>query len=180
MSSERQPTRVGLTIGSTRRLNEFDFSKISLSLDRDLVPAENPIDAYRDIKALLERMVTEFQASKPVARVPQELKESLLQADNHALPPSPAGKAIVESRRVESSNGPVPPRPPVSKLAALQERLGPRLQNLEVTDGMGELIIKPRKYLGDAWAQINEVVRSEGGRWFKGETPKDGSWRIAK
>jgi len=38
-------------------LNEFDFSKISLSLERDLAPAENPIDAYRDIKALLERTV---------------------------------------------------------------------------------------------------------------------------
>jgi hypothetical protein len=55
-----------MSLGSTSRNGgEFEFKKISLSLERDLVPAENPIDAYRDIKSLLERMVTEFQAGTP-------------------------------------------------------------------------------------------------------------------
>jgi hypothetical protein len=162
-SQERQPTRVGLTIGSTTRLNEFDFAKISLSLERDLVPAENPIDAYRDIKALLERLVTEFQAGKP------------------------AGKAIGESRGVESPNRalaheikPLPPGPAASKLATLQERLGSRLQDVEVVEGFDGLCVKPKRYLGDSWAEINEVVRALGGKWQKGSTPKDGSWRIPK
>jgi hypothetical protein len=35
-----------------------------------------------------------------------------------------------------------------SKLATLRERLGKRLQDLEITDGMDALIIKPRRYLG--------------------------------
>ena len=32
----------------------------------------------------------------------------------------------------------------------------------------------------EAWAEINEVVRSLGGKWQKGNTPKDGAWRIPK
>jgi len=49
-----------------------------------------------------------------------------------------------------------------------------------ITDGMDDLIVKPRSYLGDGWAEINEVVRSLGGHWMKGQTKRDGSWRIPK
>ncbi len=48
-----RPTRISMSVGSTSRNGgEFESKKISLSLERDLVPAENPVDAYRDIKAL--------------------------------------------------------------------------------------------------------------------------------
>lgn len=151
---EKRPTRVSLTLGSTSRNGgEFEFKKISLSLDRDLVPAENPVDAYRDIKALLERMVSEFQGS-----------------------PKPTGT----STPAGNGNRGVPPKPHVSKLAVLQERLGARLQDLEIMEGMDGLVVKPRRYLEDAWAEINEVVRSLGGRWFKGTKSADGVWRIPK
>jgi hypothetical protein len=110
---DKRPTRISLSLGSTSRSGgEFEFKKISLSLERDLVPAENPIDAYRDIKALLERMVTEFQGSKPGL-------------------PKPAGT----SSPAGNGNRAVPPRPAASKLATLQERLGPRLQDVEVVEG---------------------------------------------
>jgi len=84
--------------------------------------------------------------------------------------PSPAG----------NGNRAAPPRPAASKLATLQERLGKRLPDLEITDGIDGLIVKPRSYLGDACAEINEVVRSLGGKWQKGQTSRDGSWRIPK
>ena len=152
---DKRPTRVSLSLGSTSRNGgEFEFKKINLSLERDLVPAENPIDAYRDIKALLERMVSEFQGSKPAGT------------------PTPAGKT--------NANTPLSPRPAASKLATLQERLGKRLPDLEITDGIDGFIVKPRRYLDDAWAEINEVVRALGGHWQKGQTSKDGSWRIPK
>jgi len=147
------PTRVSMSLGSTSRNgSEFEFKKISLSLERDLAPAENPIDAYRDIKALLERMVSEFQGSKPAGT------------------PSPAGNG----KRA------VPPRPAASKLAVLRERLGARLQDLEITDGIDGLIIRPRQYLGDAWSEVNAVVRSLGGKWQRGSESTDDSWRIPK
>jgi hypothetical protein len=184
-SQERQPTRVGLTIGSTTRLNEFDFAKISLSLERDLVPAENPIDAYRDIKALLERMVNEFQAGKPSQMSDRsdnsntsaaKAKENLPLVENHAT-----FTAVNKSKiLLPVENQPVSPRPAASKLATLQERLGARMQDVEVVEGFDGLSIKPKKYLGDAWAEINEVVRSLGGKWQKGLKSTDGAWRIPK
>jgi hypothetical protein len=151
---ERQPTRVGLTIGSTTRLNEFDFAKISLSLERDLVPAENPVDAFRNIKSLLERMVTEFQASKPAAAKTQQTST-------------------------------VPPGLPASKPAGLQletvrERLQKWLPDLEIIDGFDGFSAKPKHYLAESWGEINEIARSLGGKWQKGQTSKDGSWRIPK
>jgi hypothetical protein len=149
-SQQRQPTRVSLTIGETRRLTEFDFSKISVSLERDLAPLENPLDAYRDVNALLSRALAELQAGKP-PQIPNALGKQ-------ALPPSA----------------------PASKLATLQEKLGARLQDLEITEGFDGLSVKPKRYLGDVWAEVNEVIRALGGHWQKGQTSRDGSWRIPK
>jgi hypothetical protein len=146
-TQERQPTRVGLTIGSTTRLSEFDFSKISISLERDLAPLENPLDAYRDVNALLSRALAELQA-KPAAK--------------------------------NNGNSTVPPSPPVSKLATLQERLGARLQDLEVTDSMDGLVVRPRRYLGDVWKEVNDIMRALGGHWQTGHSPRDGCWRVKK
>jgi hypothetical protein len=151
-----QPTRVGLTIGSTTRLNEFDFAKISLSLERDLVPAENPVDAYRDIKALLERMVSEFQGSS-----------------------KPAGAAKTQQTgngtpRVEM------PKPAGLTVETVRERLAKWLPDLEIVDGFDGFSVKPKRYLDQSWRDVNEVVRSLGGKWQKGLKPADGSWRIPK
>jgi hypothetical protein len=162
-NQERQPTRVGLTIGSTTRLTEFDFSKISLSLERDLVPAENPIDAYRDIKALLERMVNEFQGTK------------------HQVGFVPSDTNVAKTQQT----GTVPPGLPASKPAGLQletvrERLQKWLPDLEIVDGFDGFNVKPKRYLDQSWKDVNDVVRSLGGKWQKGQTSKDGSWRIAK
>jgi hypothetical protein len=165
---ERQPTRVSLSLGSTTRLTEFDFSKISLSLDRDLAPAENPIDAYRDIKALLERLVTEFQAGKLSSSVNEnhasthdfKPKESPRVSDNHGLPP-----------RVETS------KPAGLTVETVRERLAKWLPDLEILDGFA---VKPKRYLGETWSEVNEVIRSLSGKWQKGLKSTDGAWQIPK
>ena len=149
---------------TTRNGGEFEFKKISLSLERDLVPAENPVDAYRDIKALLERMVNEFQGSKPGLPQPGHPK------------PGPAGT----SKPAGYDNGTQSPRPVVSKLVTLQERLGARLRDVEVTDGLDGVIVKPRRFLGEAWKEINETMRSLGGCWQIGQKPAAGVWRLPK
>jgi hypothetical protein len=162
MSHEPQPTRIAMTVGSTTRNGgEFEFKKISLSLERDLAALENPVDAYRSIKSLLERMVTEFQAGKP--------RNSLTVSEF----------SNTSATKTQQKSTP-PPSPPASKLAALQEQLGARLQDLEVVEGFDGLGVKPKKYLGDVWAEVNEVIRALGGKWQKGQTPKDGAWRIPK
>ena len=85
-----------------------------------------------------------------------------------------AAKPAAKTNEPQSSSS------PVSKLASLQEQLGARLQDLELNDGLDSIIVKPRRYLGDAWKDVNDVVRALGGRWAKGNYPKDGSWRIPK
>jgi hypothetical protein len=54
------------------------------------------------------------------------------------------------------------------------------LQDVEVTDGIDGLVVKPRRYLGDAWKEVNDIVRELGGHWMKGASSKDGGWRIPK
>jgi hypothetical protein len=152
-------SRVGLTIGSTTRLNEFDFAKISLSLERDLVPAENPVDAYRDIKALLERMISEFQGPKAVARVQQEPKT---QQTGNGTP------------RVET------PKPAGLTVDTVRERTAKWLPDLEIVLGFDGFNVRPKRFLDQSWSEVNEVVRSLGGKWQKGLKSTDGAWRIPK
>jgi hypothetical protein len=56
----RLPTRLTLTIGTTQRVGEFDFDKVTVSLERDLAILENPLDGYRDINALLRKVLQEI------------------------------------------------------------------------------------------------------------------------
>jgi len=58
----RQPTRVSLSLGSTTQTGEFQFSKITIGLERDVAPLENPLDACRDINALLQRALQDVKA----------------------------------------------------------------------------------------------------------------------
>jgi hypothetical protein len=190
-NQDHQPTRVGVTLGSTSRNgDQFEFRKISLSLDRDLGALENPIDAYRDIKALLERMVTEFQGARPATANRASTSDSAKAA---LASDSAKRQSTADFKPAGNGNRAIPPgvgskgappvgaaRPAASKLPVLQERLGARLQDLEIMEGMDGLVVKPRRYLEDAWAEINEVVRALGGHWQKGQTSRDGSWRIPK
>jgi hypothetical protein len=149
-TQERQPTRVGLTIGSTTRLTEFDFSKISISLERDLAPLENPLDAYRDVNALLSRALAELQAG---TKTEQTGSETL------TLPTSkPAGLTV----------------------DALRERLAGCLQHLEIVAGFDGFSVKPKHYLGETWQNVNDEIRALGGHWIRGQGPGDGCWRIKR
>jgi hypothetical protein len=165
-SQERQPTRVSVTIGETRRLSEFDFSKVSVSLDRDLAPLENPLDAYRDVNALLSRALAELQAGKPpqisnaLEKSSPDTSAARTQQNSHETPSLPASK------------------PAGLTVETLRARLAKWLPDLQILDGFDGFSVKPKRYLAEAWSEVNEVVRSLGGRWFKGQTPKDGSWRI--
>jgi hypothetical protein len=51
-----------LSLGSTTQTGEFQFSKVTIGLERDLAALENPLDAYRDISALLNRALQEIKS----------------------------------------------------------------------------------------------------------------------
>ena len=59
-------------------------------------------------------------------------------------------------------------------------RLEKWLLDLEIVDGFDGFNVKPRRYLDQSWKDINEVVRSLGGKWQKGLKSTDGAWRIPK
>jgi len=145
-----QPTRVGLTIGSTTRLNEFDFSKISISLERDLAPAENSLDGFQGIHALLSKALVELQVGPKTQQTSNQ------------------------TPRVETS------KPPTLTVETVRERLTKWLPDLEILNGFDGFAVKPKRYLGDIWKDVNDVMRSLGGKWQKGLKPADGSWRIPK
>jgi hypothetical protein len=65
-------------------------------------------------------------------------------------------------------------------LETVRERLVKWLPDLEIMDGSDGFTVKPKRYLGETWENVNEVVRSLGGKWQKGQKPADGAWRIPK
>jgi hypothetical protein len=61
----------------------------------------------------------------------------------------------------------------------VREELAAWLPDLEVTSGLdGSFTVKPKRYLHQTWAQINEVIRGLSGRWES--NGKQGTWRIPK
>jgi len=70
-----QPTRVKLSLGG---------ANLWLSLDRDLAPAENPLDAFRGIHAMLTKVLQELAAlpsstSPPSAQPTETIDAKLLE-----------------------------------------------------------------------------------------------------
>jgi hypothetical protein len=165
--SPQKPTRVSLSLGRTTQLNEFDFSKISLSLERDLVPTENPIDAYRDIKALLERMVTEFQAGRS-SQIPNALGKS-----------SPNIKFAAKTQ--QTGNG--APSLQASKPAGLTvetllERLAKWADKVEVTSTLNGFAVRPRHFLlRQTWVEVDTCLRDLGAKWVPA-VKGVGSWIV--
>ena len=159
--SDPKPTRIGMTVGSTSRNGgEFEFRKISLSLDRDLAALENPLDGFRDVKALLEKMLLEFQGSKPGAVVPGGTTVAKTQQNSHETPrvpaPKPAGLEIVRSR------------------------LGAHLEKVDVTVNLdGSVTVTPKHYLlQETWRSIDQALKPLNAKWIP--TVKGiGSWRVA-
>jgi hypothetical protein len=74
----RQPTRVWASLGSTAQTGEFEFSKMTIGLERDVAPLETPLDACRDIHTLLKQALEEMRAApmKPKFSV-EKILESL-------------------------------------------------------------------------------------------------------
>jgi|GEM_PF-7060244 len=113
-------------------------------------PAENPLDAYRDVNALLRRALTELQTG-PKSQQTSD-KTPTLQASK------PAGLTV----------------------DTLRERLGKWLPDVEVTAGFDGFTVRPRRYLGQTWENVNAEIRALGGKWQRGQNPRDGCWRIPK
>jgi len=79
---------------------------------------------------------------------------------------------------VAAQPAPAKPKPGLS-VDNVREELAAWLPDLEVTGGLdGSFTVKPKRYLHQTWAQVNDIIRTLGGRWES--NGKQGSWRIPK
>lgn len=79
----------------------------------------------------------------------------------HQLPAKPK----LESRTVEKTRS-----VPSLDTSAVEEEFSPEQHELLSFKVEGDyVIVKPIQYLKDEWNEINDVVRSLGGKWIKGD-----------
>lgn len=156
----RQPTRLSLHIGSTTQTAEFQFSKVTIGLERDLAPMENPLDAYRDISALLNKALSEI---KPMTTVPVGTPGSPqtggLKQNDTTHSATPLEKAAESLRWGKSTNNPA--------------RQWTKIKDGEESPGLKQVLTFVREHAVNGYATIgSHVYRIEGDGQFLGRYPK--------
>jgi len=156
----RQATRLGVTIGRTQRAGEFDFDKIIVSLERDLAALENPLDAYRDISALLNKALSEIKPKPPVpAGTSEPPRASGLKQNDTAHSATPLEKAAESLRWGKSTNNPA--------------RQWTKIKDIEESPELKQVLIFIRAHAVNGYATIgSHVYRIEGEGQFLGRYPK--------
>ncbi len=82
-----------------------------------------------------------------------------------AAPPKPEAKTAPVPK-----SEPAPPKPPKYDTRMMEEEFSQDQRKLLSFSVNGDfLVVKPVKFLKGEWDDINDVVRSLGGRWVKGD-----------
>ena len=90
---------------------------------------------------------------------------SVVYAASSKAVPQPAAKPKLESKPVEKARV-----APSLDTSAVEEEFSPEQRELlSFTMDGDDVIVKPVQYLKDEWNEINDVVRSLGGKWVKGD-----------
>jgi hypothetical protein len=163
----RHATRVTLSIGSTTQTGEFQFSKVTIGLERDLAPMENPLDAYRDINALLQRALQDVKAPpvKPdfsgpeKAQPPAVATQNGLKQNDTSHSATPLEKAAESLRWGKSTNNPA--------------RQWTKIKDAEESPELKQVLTFVREHAVNGYATIgSHVYRVEGEGQFLGRYPK--------
>ena len=160
MSEERQPTRVRVTVDSNGNV-------AYLILERDLAPLEFPLDAYRDITALLRKALEEtkgppvkpnFPGSEKSQPPPVTTQNGLNRNDTtHSA--TPLEKAAELLRWGKSTNNPA--------------RQWTKIKDAEETSELKQVLAFVRSHAVNGYATIGaHVYRIEGDGQFLGRYPK--------
>lgn len=91
------------------------------------------------------------------------------------------GRPAEEVRPVAVPPREVTPPPTPAPPSSIQEELeaaGVDVSLLEITEGEGVTVIRPKRFLGDLWGPINDAVRSLGGFWVR--EGRESRWEIRK
>ena len=115
---------------------------------------EDAADAY-PIPELNVTYTTAKAEAKPETKPASTAKPSPKPVASPKAEPAPTAKA---------------PEPKSQKVKAVEEEFSPEQRALLSFKADGDYVmIKPTEYLKAEWNEINEVVRSLGGKWVKGD-----------
>ena len=102
-------------------------------------------------------------------------------AENYPIPefnltinsePKPAAKPVVAPLKAEPTIAkPLPPQPQTNRYASkMENEFSPDQRKVLSFTVKGDVVVvKPVTFLKAEWEDINEVVRSLGGKWVKGD-----------
>jgi len=163
----RQPTRVSLSLGSTTQTGDFQFSKVTIGLERDLAPMENPLEAYGNMNALLQRALQDLKASpvKPnfsgpaKSQAPAAATQNSLKQNDTSHSVTPLEKAAESLRWGKSTNNPA--------------RQWTKIKDAEENPELKQVLTFIREHAVNGYATIgSHVYRIEGDGQFLGRYPK--------
>jgi hypothetical protein len=156
-----------LQIGSTNQTAEFQFSKVTIGLERDLAPAENPLDAYRDINALLQRALQE--AKTPAVK-------GNVSGPGKAQPP--AGAPVNGLKDADTSHSATPLEKAAESLRWAKSKNNPARQWTRISDAedspeLMQVLAFVEGHAVNGYAPIGSYVyRLEGDGQYLGRYPK--------
>jgi hypothetical protein len=139
------------TVSVERTVNLGHYESIRVGLAESFDTSADKDHAYRSVVTKVDSWTSAMKPEIPSALGKQALSPS--------LPASKPAGLTVDAHR---------------------ERLAGWLQDLEIMDGFDGFSVKPRRYLGQTWQNVNDEVRALGGKWIPGQNPRDGAWRILK
>ena len=87
------------------------------------------------------------------------------------------GKAIAVTQREDMIKEEAQNWPP-SRFEEKLKSSGVDTSLLNIEEGEEATLISPKKFLGDLWGQVNDVIRSLGGTWIR--EGRESRWEIRK
>jgi hypothetical protein len=137
------------------------------------------LDAKMDLAAKQVLLVVRSDGFEDVPEA-MPIPELMLTASLEAKPaavPKPVSSVLRIEPKPEAASAeakpliPKPTQPPISRYAAkMENEFSPEQRKLLSFTVKGDcVVVKPTSFLKAEWDDINEVVRSLGGRWVKGD-----------
>ncbi|MCW4001517.1 MAG: hypothetical protein NWE93_14905 [Candidatus Bathyarchaeota archaeon] len=160
-------------------LLEGKASALSLPSDTELLDAKVDLLSKEVTLLLQSGSFTDVPDAAPTPELTPAPAPAVPEAKTVSPAPKPATPPAAKASeskpaelRPESSPAVAkPPQPPASRYAAkMENEFSPEQRELLSFTVKGDfVIVKPVVFLKTEWDDINEVVRSIGGRWVKGD-----------
>jgi hypothetical protein len=137
--------------------SDFELLDIKMDLYSNQIIAVIRSESFEDVAELfsLPEMKVDYAERKQAASQSVSIKVEPKQEAPSKIENKPPKKSPIQS---------------IAKTTNLEDEFSPEQRKLLSFKVEGEyVIVKPTQFLKEEWEDINEVVRSLGGRWVKGD-----------